>query len=154
MARTLDLVDIKILNILQQDARMDIKQIADRVCKSTSPVHERIRRMQNLGYIKRYVAILDREKIGKPLLAITQVTLDKHTQATLKGFEEAVNDLPEVQLCLQLSGVHDFVLHIAVSDTQAYHDFLVNRLCTLPNVTQVESCFVLRECKTHSPYPL
>jgi Lrp/AsnC family leucine-responsive transcriptional regulator len=154
MTNTLDPTDIKILNILQQDARLDIKQIADQVHKSTSPVHERIRKLQNLGYIKRYVAILDREKIGKPLLAIAQVSLSAHTKLALMTFEEQINQQSEVQLCLHLSGACDFVLHIAVSDTQCYYDFLVNQLCNLPHVINVQTCFVLKECKTHSPYVL
>lgn len=154
MNKILDPTDIKILNILQQDARLDIRQIAVQVHKSTSPVHERIRRLQDHGFIKRYVAVLDREKIGKQLMAITRVSLNVHTQETLNNFAGSVNELPEVQLCLHLSGAYDFILHVIVSDTQAYHDFLVNKLCKLAHVTHVESSFVLRECKMYGPYQL
>src|SRR5258708_696529 len=104
MNKPLDQTDIKILNILQQDARLEIKQIADRVCKSSSPVHERIRKLQHQGYIKRYIAVLDREKIGRYLLAVAQVTLSNHTPESLSRFESRVNALTEVQLCLHLSG--------------------------------------------------
>jgi Lrp/AsnC family leucine-responsive transcriptional regulator len=150
----LDPTDIEILNILQQDARLDIKQIASRVHKSASPVHERIRKLQEQGVIKRYVAVLDREKIGMPLLAIAQVTLANQTKATYLHFEEQVNKFPEVQLCLQLSGNCDFILHVAVPDTRAYQDFLMNRLCSQPSVINVQSCFVLKEVKANGSYPL
>src|SRR5258708_2938675 len=100
----LDATDIKILKLLQQDARLEIKQIADKVHKSTSPVHERIRKLHDKGIIKGYIAILDREKIGKPVLVISQVSLTEHTKDALEAFETEVNKMPEVMQCLHLSG--------------------------------------------------
>jgi Lrp/AsnC family leucine-responsive transcriptional regulator len=152
--RTLDPTDIKILNLLQQNARLELKEIAVKVHKSTSPVHERIRKLQEYGFIKRYVAILDREKIGRPLLAIVQVTLAVHTRLALLLFEEKMNRLPEVQLCLHLSGGFDFMVHVSIPDTQTFHDFLMNKLCNEQHVSRVETSFVLKECKVHSPYLL
>ena len=154
MSHTLDDTDIKILQLLQDDARLELKQIANRVHKSTSPVHERIRKLKDMGYIKRYVAILDREKIGMPVLVITQVTLSNHTKTALNNFAEQVNHLPEVQLCLHLSGACDFILHVSVPDPPAYYLFLMNKLCDLPNVVNVRTSFVLKECKIYSPFPL
>ena len=152
MNGTLDPTDIKILNLLQQDARLEIRQIAGLVHKSASPVHQRIRKLQEQGFIKGYVAVLDRVKIGRPLLAIAQVSLANQSKAMFLDFEEQVIQLPEVQLCLQLSGSCDFILHVAVADTLAYQDFLMNRLCSLQQVASVQTCFVLKECKLHSPY--
>jgi len=154
MAYTLDETDIKILQLLQDDARLELKQIADRVHKSTSPVHERIRKLKDMGYIKRYVAILDREKIGMPVLVIAQVTLSTHTKTALNNFVEQVNQLPEVQLCLHLSGAADFILHVSVPDTPAYYNFLMDKLCEMQYVVNVRTSFVLKECKIYSPFPL
>jgi Lrp/AsnC family leucine-responsive transcriptional regulator len=154
MNRTLDPTDIKILNLLQQDATLELSQIASRVHKSTTPVFRRIRQLQQDGFIKRYVAILDREKIGKPLLAIVQVTLSDHSQAAMIRFVRHVNTLPEVQLCMQLSGVCDFILHIAQPGAQEYHHFLMNQVCSLPEVAHVQTSFVLQEFKFYTPYIL
>jgi len=154
MSHTLDDTDIKILQLLQDDARLELKQIASRVHKSTSPVHERIRKLKDMGYIKRYVAILDREKIGMPVLVIAQVTLSTHTTTALNNFAEQVNQLAEVQLCLHLSGACDFILHVSVPDPPAYYQFLMNKLCDLPHVVNVRTSFVLKECKIYSPFAL
>jgi len=154
MNGTLDPTDIKILNLLQQDARLEIRQIAGLVHKSASPVHQRIRKLQEQGFIKGYVAVLDRVKIGMPLLAIVQVRLSTHTSEALQAFEKQAARLNEVQLCLHLSGVNDFILHVAVRHTLAYHDFLMQHICNQPNVAGVQTCFVLKECKNHGPYVL
>jgi len=154
MNGTLDPTDIKILNLLQQDARLNLQKISERVHKSTSSVNERISKLKEQGFIKRYVAILDPEKIGKHFLAITQVTLSVHTRAALTGFEEKIKEWPEVLLCLHLSGACDFILHIAVPDSSSYHDFLLDRLCIMEQVANVQTFIVLKECKSNSPYPL
>jgi DNA-binding Lrp family transcriptional regulator len=150
----LDQTDIKILNLLQQDARINLKELAGRVHRSPTPVQERIHKLQEQGYIRQYTAILDRVKIGRPLLAITQVTLSEHTKITLSDFEATMNQMPEVQACFHTSGTFDFILHIGVVNTQDYHDFLMDRLCSLPVVSQVQTSFVLKECKSYTPVPL
>ena len=145
--RPIDATDLMILELLQQDARLDVKRIAALVHRSASPVHERIRKLEKAGYIKRYTALLNREKIGVPLLAVAQVRLSSHNSAIAAEFEEMVMGMQPVLLCLQMSGTCDFMLHIAAPDTRAYQRFLQDSLCAHPFVEHVETFFVLKECK-------
>jgi len=150
--RQLDDTDCKILRILQQDARQELSVIARQVFRSPSSVGERIRKLQEEGIIKRYIAIIDPKKIGQHLLAVTHVSLSVHTKETLNEFQRIAEGLPEVQLCLHLSGACDFILHIAVADTQTYYQVLMEKICSHAYVSHVDTSFVLNECKTHAPY--
>lgn len=150
----LDVFDLNILRILQKDATLTNKEIASRLNKSVATVHERVRRLKDQGYIKRVVAILDRKKIDKSLIAFSHVLLHDHTAETLATFEREVSKFPEVMECFQMTGTFDFILRIATSDMDAYHDFYRNKLATLPNITTVQSFFVLSETKSITAYPI
>jgi len=150
----LDQVDLEILNLLQHDASWTNKEIALKLHKSIATIHERIRRLKDEGYIKRIVAILDRKKIDRSLIAFSHVLLKEHTAGTLIKFETEVSKFPEVMECLQMTGAHDFILRIATRDMNAYHEFLRNKLATLPDITTVQSYFVLSEPKSGTAYPL
>lgn len=150
----LDPTDKEILRCLQKDASVTHKQLSDQLYKSVATINERIRRLKNLGYIKRVVAIVDRRKIDRNLIAFSQVLLNDHAAATLRGFEEEVVKFPEVMECFQMTGSFDFVLRIATRDMDAYHEFYRHKLATLPNITTVQSFFVLSETKSDTAYPI
>ena len=150
----LDETDIRILNLLQQDARMDASKISQLVHKTEYPTRQRLIKLRESGYIKQYIAILDRSKVGKPVLVITLVKLEKQTKTLLNDFKAMADSMDEVQFCLHLSGKWDFMLHVTAETPQNYYDFLMNTLCDLPNVAHVESSFVLEECKSFSPFKL
>lgn len=153
MVKFLDETDREILRVLQEDAHMNTRAIAARVHRSISPVHERIRRLEEDGFIKRYTAILNREKIGRPLLAVVQVRLSEQNAASTAAFVKAMDGFPSVILCIQLAGAFDFLLHVAAGDTGAYQRF-IDALCSVPFVAKIESHFVLRETKGDIVYPL
>src|SRR3954466_522426 len=144
----LDATDWQILRLLQKDASLTNKEIAFELSRSVATVHERVRRLKEEGYIKKVVALLDRKKINKGLIAFSQVLLHDHTAQTLASFEKEVAKFPEVMECFQMTGTFDFILRIATSDMDAYHDFYRNKLATLPNITTVQSFFVLSETKS------
>jgi DNA-binding Lrp family transcriptional regulator len=150
----LDATDLEILKLLQKDAMLTNKEIAYQIHKSIGTIHERIRRLKDQGYIKRMVAILDRKKINKNLIAFSQVLLNDHAADTLSSFEREIAKFPEVMECFQMTGNFDFILRIATSDMDAYHDFYRNKLARLPNITTVQSFFVLSETKSDTAYPL
>ncbi|HXO76629.1 MAG TPA: Lrp/AsnC family transcriptional regulator [Puia sp.] len=150
----LDETDLQILALLQKDASLTNKEISFQLHKSVAAVHERTRRLKEQGVIKRVVAILDRKKINKSLIAFSHVLLNDHTAATLNQFEEQVAKFPEVMECFQMTGTFDFILRIATSDMDAYHNFYRNKLATLPNISTVQSFFVLSETKSDTAYPL
>ena len=150
----LDVFDLNLLRLLQQDATLTNKEIAFKLNKSVATVHERIKRLKEQGYIKRTVAILDRKKVNKGLIAFSHVLLHDHTAKTLANFEKEVSKFPEVMECFQMTGTFDFILRIATTDMDAYHDFYRNKLATLPNITTVQSFFVLSETKSITAYPI
>ena len=150
----LDPVDWQILRLLQKDATLTNKEIAFELNKSVATIHERIRRLKEQGYIKKIVALLDRKKVNKGLIAFSQVLLNDHTADTLATFEKEVARFPEVMECFQMTGTFDFILRIATSDMDAYHDFYRNKLAKLPNITTVQSFFVLSETKSITAYPI
>jgi Lrp/AsnC family leucine-responsive transcriptional regulator len=150
----LDPTDVEILKLLQKDASLTNKEISYKINKSIATIHERVRRLKEQGFIKRVVAILDRKKINRSLIAFSQVLLNDHAADTLYNFEKDVAKFPEVMECFQMTGTFDFILRIATSDMDAYHDFYRNKLATLANITTVQSFFVLSETKSDTAYPL
>lgn len=154
MTTDLDPIDLEILRLLQKNATLNNKELAFKLNKSIATVHERIRRLKEQGYIKRIVAILDRKKINRNLIAFSQVLLKEHTADTLVEFENEVAKFSEVMECFQMTGAFDFILRIATSDMDTYHLFLRNKLATLPNISTVQSFFVLSETKSDTAYPL
>ncbi len=150
----LDSTDIQILKLLQADASLTNKEISFKIHKSVATIHERIRRLKDTGCIQRFVAILDRKKINKSLIAFSHVLLNDHTAETLDTFEREVAKFDEVMECFQMTGTFDFILRIATSDMEEYHTFYRNKLAKLPNITTVQSFFVLSETKSVTAYPL
>jgi len=154
MQTDLDPTDTALLKLLQIDATLTNKELAFKLNKSIATVHERIKKLKDQGYIKRIVAILDKKKINKSLIAFSQVLLKEHTAETLVKFEQEVAKFSEVMECYQMTGAFDFILRIATSDMEAYHLFLRNKLATLPDISTVQSFFVLSETKNDTAYPL
>ncbi|MDB4925980.1 Lrp/AsnC family transcriptional regulator [Mucilaginibacter sp.] len=150
----LDLTDIEILKHLQRDASLTNKELSYKLHKSIATIHERVRRLKDQGVIQRTVAILNRKKINRSLIAFSQVLLNDHAADTLYQFEHEVAKFPEVMECFQMTGTFDFLLRIATSDMDSYHDFYRNKLAKLPNITTVQSFFVLSETKSDTAYPL
>ena len=146
----LDSIDFEILKLLQQNARATIKEIADQVHLSTTPVHERIRRLERSGVIKQYVTIVDGSKVKKGLMVICYVSLKQHSKSAGGKFIKAVLEWGEVLECLTISGQFDFMLKVVAENMDAYYDFHVNKLSAIENVVNVQSVFVMGVIKqTH-----
>jgi DNA-binding Lrp family transcriptional regulator len=146
----LDEKDRAILRLLQADAKITVREIAARVHLSTTPVHERIRRLEETGVIRQYAALLDHSKVRKGLLAICYVSLKEHNKKSGGRFIRIIQELPEVIECFIISGEFDFMLKIAVENMDAYYDFHVNKLGQVENLGHVQSTFVMGVVKqTH-----
>lgn len=151
---TLDITDIKILNLIQQDARVTERQLARKVFKSPPTVNDRINKLEQHGYIKQYITLLDRAKIGIPVMAETHVKLERQNKAAIEAFEARILAVQQVQFCCHLAGKWDFVIFIAVKDPQAYNDWLMEELTAWPDVQHIESSFVLKEIKSYGAFTL
>lgn len=147
---TLDDKDYQILKVLQENARLSVREVAARVHLSTTPTHERIKRLEQNGVIKQYGALLDPKKINKGITVICQVTLKEHNKRAGQEFLNAVVSFKEVVDCYNIAGDFDFLLRIVTNSMESYHDFFVNQLCEVPYIGQTRSIFVMSVIKqTH-----
>lgn len=154
MLTSLDHDDLRILQLLQHDARLTNKEIADKIGKTVSPVYERIRKLKDDGIIQQYVAVLDKRKIGRALTAYTQVQLKEHADHMMKTFEKEVIKFQEVMECYHMTGQFDYLLKVDLADMDEYYSFIINKIAKLPNVGTVQSFFVLYEAKRETAYKL
>lgn len=148
----LDETDKTILRILQKDSKKTAKEIAGMLNLTASPVYERIRRLENQGYIKKYVAILDKKRIGQTVTAFCLVSMRHHDEAYIDEFEEQIQDLEEVQECYHMAGEVDFYLKIHVHSLEEYHEFVRYKLSKIKNIGNLNSTFVIKEIKQTSEY--
>ena len=139
----LDGTDLAILKLLQQNARITIKEISEQVHLSTTPVHERIRRMEQNGVIKQYITVLNAAKVGKGLMVICYVSLRQHSKNAGDKFIKSILAMNEIIECLTISGEFDFMLKVVASNMDDYYDFHVNKLSQVENVGNVQSVFVM-----------
>jgi DNA-binding Lrp family transcriptional regulator len=139
----LDTKEIEIIRLLQQNARMSVKEIADQVHLSPTPVHERIKRMERNGVIQSYVAILDPAKVKKGLMVICYVSLKQHSKNAGSRFIKHIHELQEVIECYNISGEFDFMLKVVAENMDEYYNFHVNKLSQSENIGNVQSVFVM-----------
>lgn len=146
----LDKIDLAILKLLQQNARITVKELSEKVHLSTSPVHERVRRMEQHGVIKQYVTLLNAAMVGKGLMVICYVSLRQHSKNAGDKFIKSILEMNEVLECLTISGEFDFMLKVVAENMDDYYHFHVNKLSQVDNVGNVQSVFVMGVIKqTH-----
>lgn len=150
----LDETDKKILELLQKDAQITLKDMANQINLSLTPVHDRVKRLEKEGYIEQYVALLNKKKVGNHLIVHCQVTLVKQTIDLSDAFNQAILQLPEVVECSFVSGSFDYFLKVVLPDMESYHNFHQKKLSILPQVALINSFFVIREVKNTTIVPI
>lgn len=150
----IDELDITILKLLQDNAQLTSKELSAHLNLSLSPIYERIRRLERDGFIKKYVTLLDKDKLGFSLIAFCHVSLKEHAKFFLKKFEEDVLAFPEVVECYHVTGQFDYMLKIIVKDMKEYQNFIVNKLASLENIGNAQSQFVMTEIKETTKIPI
>lgn len=148
----IDDTDITILRILQNDSKKTAKEIAKILNLTASPIYERIRRLEKQGFIKKYVAILDKKRIDRSVTTICQVSMRYHNEAFIEKFEEQIQNLKEVQECYHMAGQVDFILKINTKDLESYHNFIKYKLSKIENIGVLNSTFVLKDIKNTSEF--
>ena len=146
--------DRKILAVLQQEGRLTVQDLAERVGMSVSPTWRRLKALQESGYIRRYAAILDPQRVGVPECVFAHVTLTKHDRTGIEAFERAITRRPEVLECFSTTGDADYLLRVCVPDTRSYERFLQEAIFTHAAVQHVRSNFTLREVKFTTALPI
>jgi len=140
---SLDKKDLEILKLLQENARITIKEISGKIHLSTTPVHERIKRMEESGVIKQYVTLVNHEKVKKGLMVICYVSLKQHSKNAGVKFIKTIHELNEVVECFSISGEFDFMLKVICENMNTYYDFHVNKLSQIENMGHLQSIFVM-----------
>ncbi|PWT72150.1 MAG: AsnC family transcriptional regulator [Bacteroidetes bacterium] len=148
---SLDEKDRSILRILQGNAKTTVRDIADKVHLSPTPVHERIKRMEEEGIIRQYAALIDYTKVKKGLMIICYVSLKEHNKRSGAKFIKTIQELDEVTECYNISGEFDFMLKVQVENMDAYYDFHVNKLGQVENLGHLQSTFVMGVIKQVQP---
>ncbi len=143
----LDLIDIQILSFLQKDAKLTNKEIAAQLNLTTTPVYERIKKMEREGVIDKYVALINHQKVGLQLAAFCNVSLKEHSKIFIEKFETEILTFSEVNECYHIAGMFDYLLKVVVADMAAYQNFIINKLATLENIGTVQSSFVMTNIK-------
>ncbi|MDB5013784.1 MAG: Leucineresponsive regulatory protein [Daejeonella sp.] len=154
MKPTLDNIDLTILKLLQQNSRKTLKDISHEINLSLTPTHDRVKRLENDGFISKYVGILDRKKLGIGLIVHCQVTLDKQTKNNFTEFEKTVLNYPEVVECSMVSGSFDYLLKLVIRDMDSYNQFYQQKLAVLSSVAHISTLFVIQEIKSSTELPL
>jgi Lrp/AsnC family leucine-responsive transcriptional regulator len=144
---TLDKTDIQILRILQHNARLTTKELAAQVHLSQTPVFERLKRLESKGYIKKYIAILDADKLNRGFIVFCRVKLRRMNRDIAHEFTRIIQEIPEVTECYNISGSHDYLLKIHAPDMRYYQEFTLNVLGTIDSLGSIESNFVMEEVK-------
>ena len=151
---TLDKTDLQILSILQNNARLTTKELASQVNLSSTPVFERLKRLENGGYIKKYIAVLDAEKLNQGFIVFCSVKLSKLNRDIAAEFTKIVQDIPEVTECYNISGSYDYLLKIHAPNMKDYQEFILNVLGSINSLGSLTSTFVMDEVKHNYGIPL
>lgn len=150
----LDKTDLRLLKILQGNGRISIKELAQRVHLSPTPVFDRVRRLESSGVIERYTAVLNAAKLGQGFIVFCSVKLRRMGKDIAHDFVERVKDIPEVAECYNISGEFDYLLKIYAPDMQYYNEFCINVLGTIESLGSIQSSFVMNPVKTSVGLPL
>lgn len=147
MTEKLDKVDLQILRTLQENARLTTKELAAQVSLSSTPVFERLKRLEREGYIKKYIAVLDADKLNQGFVVFCNVKLRRMNKDIAMEFTRIVQQIPEVTECYNISGSYDYLLKIHAPNMKYYQEFIINVLGTVDSLGSLESMFVMDDVK-------
>jgi Lrp/AsnC family leucine-responsive transcriptional regulator len=150
----LDALDVKLLALLQNDARRSNVELAEAVGLSPSPCLRRMRQLERRGVIRGYVTLVDPQVVGLPVSVFVNVTLKTHVEEALEVFEDAIRERPEVMECYLMTGEADYLLRVVSADLATYQRFLMDHLTRIPGVANVRSSFALKQVQYRTAMPL
>ena len=150
----LDRTDLALLDHLQRDGRATTIELSEAIGLSPSPCHRRQKLLEEAGIIRRYVALLDQERVGLPVNVFVTVELHTQTEGALEAFEAAIADCAEVMECYMMTGTSDFLLRVVTADLGDYETFLRTRLTRMQGVRTVRSAFALKRVVYRTNLPL
>lgn len=152
--KPLDSIDHHILNILQEDCMISVKEIAEKVGLSFTPTYERIKSLKQKGIIQKYIAVLDREAAGYGIMTYCNIVLKEQSQQKLIEFEEKIVSEPQVLEVVSMSGTYDYMIKVIAKDINDYNHFMTKIIANIPNVGQYHSHIVLSVVKDETKIKL
>lgn len=144
---TLDRIDRAILSLLQEDGSMTNAALAAKIGLTPAPTLERVRKLEREGYIRKYVALVDPAKLGKPVTAFVSVIMRIHGQETDASLRKAVAKLPEVLECHHIAGDEDYLLKVVAASPIDYERFVLGKLMKIAGIEKIKTTFVLSSSK-------
>ena len=150
----IDNTDKSILRLLQNNSKLTIKEMANKLNLTPTPIFERIKRLEKESYITSYRAVIDRKKVGLSLLVFCNISLNQHEATFISKFEKDIQRFTEVIECYHIGGMFDYLLKVIVHDMDAYQYFVAKKLAKIDNIGQVQSSFVMTEVKSTANLPI
>ncbi|MEC8871951.1 MAG: Lrp/AsnC family transcriptional regulator [Pseudomonadota bacterium] len=154
MPYSFDATDRRILEVIQEEARISNSELADRIGLSPSPCWRRVRTLEDNGVIERYVTLVNAKAVGLPITVFATVALEKQVESALESFERAVMERPEVMECNLMTGEFDYLLRVVVPDLAAYERFLMDHLTRIKGIASIKSSFSLKQVSYKTALPL
>ncbi|OUR95044.1 AsnC family transcriptional regulator [Flavobacteriales bacterium 34_180_T64] len=142
-----DSIDRNLLKLLQGNSKFTNKELSFKLNLSVTAVYERIKKLERVGVIAKYVALVKKEKVQKAFVAFCHIKLVQHTQDYVIKFEKEVAELNEVMECYHISGDYDYLLKVLVKDMQAFREFMINGLTKIDHIGSTHSTFMINEVK-------
>lgn len=143
----LDVIDKGILNELQLDCKQTHKQLSEKLNLSVTAIYERVKKLELNGYIKDYVALIDKDKVELPLVVFCQIKLSEHAKDHIQSFEEEIKALKEVSECYHLSGEYDYLIKVYIKNMEEFRQFLVTKLTAIKHIAHTQTSFTIHEVK-------
>lgn len=150
----LDSVDKQIVETLQKDGRITIKALAEQLNLTTTPVFERVKRLEKEGVISKYVALVNPKKVSRNLIVFISISLKNHTRSYLDKFVAEMSSYSEIMECYHIAGNFDYLLKAQLKDMEAFQQFILNKLSVNSNIAHVQSSFVLSKDKYSTALPV
>lgn len=144
--------DLAILRAVQQNAKITVKELAEKINLSQTPTFERLKKLEKDGFISGYHASINAKKLGLGLTVMCYVSLRHHQQELIEQFQSAIVGFDEVRDCYHIAGMYDYLLKVVVTDMDAYQQFVSKKLASLDNIGNVQSSFVMNELKSEVGY--
>ncbi|GAB1309386.1 Lrp/AsnC family transcriptional regulator [Urechidicola sp. KH5] len=150
----MDSTDKQLLRLLQSNGKYTIKELAAKLNRTVTPIFERIKKLENEGYITSYKAIINRKKVGLSLVAFCNISLKNHDTTMISNFEKEILKFEEVIECYHIAGMFDYLIKVMVHNMDAYQEFVTKKLASIENLGQVQSAFVMTEVKPTANIPI
>ena len=150
----MDGLDLKLLDSLQQNARISNVSLAKSINLSPAPCLRRIRDLETRGIIKGYNALLDADQLGWPVSVFIEIRLERQVTDDLQVFEKAIDEFPEVMECYLMTGTSDYLLRVVSKDLKSLQEFITERLASIPNIANIQSSIALKQVKYKTALPI